>query len=218
LGTPNFTPDFISKIAFDPSAKFHAEVTGLLSTFKSYNPANITHYTKAGGGVEANFNAEIAKGLRVLVNTYWSDGGGRYIYGQAPDVVLKANGDIGLLHSGSTVSGLEYTNKNSYFYGYYGGIWIGRYSVIDPTTGKPVGYGYTGSANSQNKTVQEGTLGFNQTLWKDAKYGAINIMGQYSYLTRNPWYVALGTPKNAHQNQLYFNLRYTLPGSAPTIK
>jgi hypothetical protein len=43
-------------------------------------------------------------------------------------------------------------------------------------------------------------------------------MGQYSYLTRDPWYVAIGAPKQAHQNQIYFNLRYTLPGSAPAIK
>jgi hypothetical protein len=218
LGTPNFSPDFIAKIAFDPSAKFHAELVGLESNFKTFNLATNQHYQRAGGGVEGNFNAEIAKGLRVLVNTYWSDGGGRYIFGQAPDAVVKANGDIGLIHSGSTVAGLEYTHGKTVFYSYYGGIYIGRYTVIDPSTGKPVGYGYTGSANSQNKAIQEGTFGFNQTLWKDAKFGAVNFMGQYSYLTRDPWSVAIGAPKNAHQNQIYFNLRYTLPGSAPAIK
>ena len=218
LGTPNFSPDFIAKIAFDPNAKFHAEVTGLESNFKTYNQATNIHYQKSGGGIEANLNFELVKGLRVLANTYWSDGGGRYIFGQAPDLVVKANGDIGLLHSGSTVSGLEYTKGNTLLYGYYGGIYIGRYSVIDPSTNKPVGYGYAGSANSQNKAIQEATFGFNQTLWKDPKFGALNFMGQYSYLTRDPWSVAIGAPKNAHQNQLYLNLRYTLPGSAPAIK
>ena len=218
LGTPAFSPDFIAKIAFDPSSKFHAEIVGLESNFKTYNQATNIHYLKSGGGVEANFNAELTKGLRAIVNTYWSDGGGRYIFGQAPDLVLKANGDIGLLHSGSTVAGLEDTIKNTLIYGYYGGIYIGRYSVIDPSTNKPVGYGYTGSANSQNKAIQEATIGFNQTIWKDAKFGAVNFMGQYSYLTRDPWYVAIGAPKQAHQNQIYLNLRYTLPGSAPAIK
>jgi hypothetical protein len=218
LGTPNFSPDFIAKIAYDPSSKFHAEIAGLNSNFKSYNPTTNVHYQRSGGGVEGNFNVEIAKGLRVIFNSYWSDGGGRYIFGEAPDLVVKANGDIGLLHSGSTVSGLEYTNGNSVFYGYYGGIYIGRYTVIDPSTNKPVGYGYTGSASSQNKAIQEATLGFNRTLWKDAKYGAVNIMGQWSYLTRDPWYAAVGAPKQAHQNQVYMNLRYTLPGSAPAIK
>ena len=81
-----------------------------------------------------------------------------------------------------------------------------------------VGYGFKGSANSQNRTVQEITLGFNQTIWKDAKYGAINFMGQYEYLMRRPWYVALNTPKATHDNTIYFNVRYTLPGGAPAAK
>jgi hypothetical protein len=218
FGTPNFSPDFIAKIAWDPSSRFHGEIVGLESNFKSYNQTTNLHYQKAGGGVSANLNFEIAKGLRIVTNNFWSDGGGRYIFGEAPDLVVKANGDIGLLHAGSTVSGLEYTKGNMFLYSYYGGIYVGRYSVLDPATGKPVGYGYTGSANSQNKAIQEATFGFNQTLWKDPKYGAINFMGQYSYLTRDPWYVAIGAPKQAHENQIYLDLRYTLPGLAPAIK
>jgi hypothetical protein len=218
LSTPNFMPDIIGKVAWDPSKRFHLEVAGMVRTFKDYNQAINQHFMKTGRGGSLNANFEIIPGLRIVTMNYWSDGGGRYIFGQAPDLVLKANGDIGLLHAGSTVTGFEETYKNTLFYGYYGGILIGRYSVIDPTNGKPVGYGYSGAANSQNKAVQEGTIGFNQTLWKDAKWGAVNFMGQYSYLTRNPWYLAVNTPKNTHQNQIYLNLRYTLPGSAPALK
>ena len=43
--------------------------------------------------------------------------------------------------------------------------------MID-TNGKLVGYGYTGSANSQNKAIQEITFGFNQTMWANPRYGA----------------------------------------------
>jgi hypothetical protein len=42
-------------------------------------------------------------------------------------------------------------------------------------------------------------------------------MGQYQYLIRSPWYVAAGAPKSAHNNTIYFNLRYTMPGSAPSM-
>jgi hypothetical protein len=101
-------------------------------------------------------------------------------------------------------------------YGYYGGILVGRNVAID-TTGKPIGYGYSGSPNTQNRTIQEPTFGFNLTIWKDVKWGAVNFMGQYSYLTRDPWYVAAGQPKNAIDNMVFFNLRYTLPGTAPTL-
>ena len=67
----------------------------------------------------------------------------------------------------------------------------------------------------QNRTIQEVTVGFNQTFWRDPKYGALNLMGQYSYLTRNPWSVAPGNPINAKLNIVFLNLRYTLPGAAP---
>ncbi len=154
-----------------------------------------------------------------MTNNYWSDGGGRYIFGQAPDLIAHANGSISLVHSGSTVTGFEYTQKKTLIYAYYGGIYIGRNTAVD-TTRKLVGYGYTGSANSQNRAIQEATFGFNQTIWKHPKYGAVNFMGQYSYLTRDPWYVnfATGQPSpNANINMLFFDLRYTLPGSAPTL-
>ena len=154
--------------------------------------------------------------MRLLTNNFWSDGGGRYIYGQAPDLIAHANGSISLIHSGSTVTGFEFTQKKTMIYGYYGGLYVGRNVAVD-TNGKLIGYGYTGSANSQNRIIQEATFGFNQTIWKNPKYGALNFMGQYSYLTRSPWYVASGAPPNANINMLFLNLRYSLPGSAPTM-
>ena len=72
-GTPTLTPDFISKIAWDPSARFHAEVGGILSTFKILkNPANLSraaYDTKAGGGVLFGMNAEVFKNFRLSRQT-----------------------------------------------------------------------------------------------------------------------------------------------------
>jgi len=232
IATPNLAPDIIAKLALDPSKRVHFEIGGVERTFKVYYPgvgavaATATTpavtgipsatFTNEGGGGFANLHVEIFKGLRLITNNFWSDGGGRYIFGQAPDLVANVNGSITPLHSSSTVSGFEYTNKNTLIFAYYGGIMIGRDPVID-TTGKFVGYGYTGSSASQNRTIQEATFGFNQAIWKHPKYGAVNLIGQYSYLTRDPWYVATGQPANATMNLVFFDLRYTLPGSAPTL-
>ncbi|HYL74006.1 MAG TPA: hypothetical protein VEU96_07350 [Bryobacteraceae bacterium] len=220
LNAPQAFPDTILKLAFDPSKKAHFEIGGVLREFRVWNPNNNNHYTTAGGGGFLNFNFELLPGFRVLTNNYWSDGGGRYIFGLAPDLVARADGSLSLVHSGSTVTGFEFTHKNTLLYGYYGGVYIGKNVIIDTTAAKPalVGYGFTGSGNGQNRAIQEITFGFNQTLWKDAKYGALNFMGQYSYLARNPWFIATGQPEDAHLNMLFFNLRYTLPGSAPAIK
>jgi len=217
LNAPNLAPDVIAKLALDPYKQVHFEIGGVERNFKLYNPVTSTTYTATGGGGFLDLHVELFKGFRVLTNNFWSDGGGRYIFGQVPDLIAHADGSISLIHAISTVSGIEYTRKKTMIYAYYGGLYVGRNVAID-TNGKPVGYGYTGAPNGQNRGIQEPTFGFNQTLWKDAKYGALNFMGQYSYLTRNPWYVATGQPLNASLNMFFFNLRYTLPGSAPTLK
>jgi hypothetical protein len=90
--------------------------------------------------------------------------------------------------------------------------------AFDPTAPgsslkKPVyvGYGFQGSAYSNNRYVQELTFDWVQTLWKNPSYGALSLINQYSYLWREPWYVATPGPKQAHTNLIYINLRYTLP-------
>ena len=218
FAAPQLTPDFIAKIAFDPTSRFHAELGGIVSTFKILNTANLNvgqTDTKAGGGVLFGMNAEIVKNFRLITTNFWSDGEGRYLFGQAPDLVVTAQSTLSLLHAGGTVDGFEARAGRFLLFGYYGGIYIGRDTVID-SNGKLVGYGYAGSSNGQNKAIQEITGGFNETVWASPRYGAINLIGQYEYLTRNPWYVGTG-PESAHDNSVYFDIRYTLPGSMPTF-
>jgi hypothetical protein len=222
LNVPNVAPDIIAKLAFDPSSKFHVEVGGLERQFKIWIPSPSpegTRLGKTGAGAFVNINFQLFPGFRLLTNNFWSDGGGRYIFGQAPDLIVRPDGSISPIKSGSTVSGFEFTHKNSFLYAYYGGLYVQRNFVPDPSSSTVpiVGYGYTGAPNGQNRAIQEETIGFNQTLWRDAKYGALNFMGQYSYLSRNPWFVGTSF-KDAHLNMFFLNLRYTLPGSAPTIK
>ncbi|HUE02194.1 MAG TPA: hypothetical protein VMR62_21670 [Bryobacteraceae bacterium] len=216
---PNLTPDVQAKIAFDPKVdgkRMHIEFGGLLSEFKTYNPTTSTSFTKSGGAGEANFNLELLKGFHMLVNTFYSDGGGRYLFGQAPDLAIAASGAPIPMHADATVDGFEYYIKNTTLFAYYGGDYIGKTVLLD-TTNKDafIGYGYPKSANSQNRTIQEATFGFNQTFWKNPTYGALSFIFQYSYLLRDPWYVAAGSPDKTHNNMVFLDLRYTLPGQAP---
>ena len=219
LGTPNVAPDFIAKLAFDPVSKFHAEVGGLVREFKVWNAAPApagTSFTKTGAGAFINLNAEVFKGFRLLTNNFWADGGGRYIFGQVPDLIIRADDTISPIKAASTVSGFEFTHRNTLLYAYYGGIYVYKNVAQDITVGTPfIGFGFPGSSSGQNRLIQEETIGFNQTIWKDAKWGAVNFMVQYSYINRKPW--ATLNPSDAHINMAFFNLRYTLPGSAPTL-
>jgi hypothetical protein len=208
-------PDIIAKLAFDPSKKFHIEIAGVEITNKISNPASTPPFqtsTKAGGGGSLNINFEAAKNVRIFLNNYWSAGGGRYIFGQAPDFIIRANGNLSLVRSGSTVSGFEATAGKTLIYGYYGGVYIGRNLARDANGTTLIGYGPI-SSDGQNRTIQEATFGTNTTLAKDPKWGALNLMFQLSYLQRNPWLAAAGAPTNAHLWMGFFNFRYTLPGS-----
>ena len=220
--TPNLHPDVQAKVAFDPKVNgnlMHIEFAGFLSSFKTYNPLTATSFTKQGGGGEANFNLELVKNFHLIVNTFLTDGGGRYLFGQAPDLIIRADGSPSPVHADSTVDGFEYTVGKTLFYVYYGADYIGRNVALDTANkNAPVGYGYYKSANSQNRTIQEGTVGFNTTMWKNPTYGALNFIFQYSYLFRNPWYVAAGAPKDTHNNMVWIDLRYTLPGAPPSPK
>jgi len=217
LGSSTLTPDFIAKIAIDPSSRFHFEVGGIERNFKIVNPNNIAnaqYSTKAGGGVLVGLNAELIHNFRVISTNFWSDGGGRYLFGQAPDLIVRADGTISLVHAGGTVDGFEARIKSWLWYVYYGGVYIGKDTAID-SNGKYIGYGYPGSSNSQNKAEQEITFGFNRTVWSSPRYGGINLMGQYEWATRDPWYIA--GPKATHDSTIYFDVRYTLPGSMPNF-
>jgi hypothetical protein len=217
LSTPNLTPDFIAKVAFDPTSRVHFEIAGIERNFKDWNPNTNVKFTKTGAGGSFNGNFEVVKNFRLITNNYWSDGGGRYLFGQAPDVVIRSDGSLSPVHAGGTVDGFEATISPKFLlYAYYGAIYIGKDTALD-TNGSLIGYGYRGSANSQNRAIQEFSIGYNHTIWKDAKWGALNMITQYEWLTRDPWYVALGSPKNAKDTTVYVDFRYTLPGAAPTI-
>lgn len=216
LAQPSVAPDVIAKLALDPTSRFHFEVGGIVSEFRTTNvaaPFN-NHFTATGAGLLAGANFGLTNNLRLITTNFWDQGEGRYIFGQAPDLVVNANGSLSPLHSGSTLDGIEATLGNTLLYGYYGGIFIDRDVVID-ANGSLVGYGYHGS--SQNRAINELTFGFNRTIWRSARYGAINFMGQYEWLGRELWYNAPTAPKGTHDNTVYLDIRYTLPGAMPNF-
>jgi hypothetical protein len=233
--TPNLHPDIVVKTALDwklAGRAMHVEEGGVLRSFKVFN--NLTSpgstNTITGGGGSVNANLELIRNLHLIVSSFYSCGGGRYIFGLGPDVIVKPNGTLSCVHSGSGIGGFEWQTTPKFMaYGYYGGAYYQRNfdfiaagtgstpvgtpcpAAAPPTGFNCVGFGFPGSSTSANRAIQEGTIGFIPTLWKSPDYGALQIISQYSYLTRAPWYVANGAPKNAHVSMVYLDLRYVLP-------
>jgi len=99
-------------------------------------------------------------------------------------------------------------------YGYYGGAeFVRDYSYQPVATGTPttfVGYGYPAAPSTQNRAIQEGTIGWTQDFFKSPNIGKFSLLTQASYLTRDPW-TAGANPRNAHLVEVYVDIRYTLP-------
>jgi hypothetical protein len=221
FGVPNLHPDVIAKLAFDPKTghrDLHFEIGGVLSGFRFYNSLDQTKHHATGGGILAGVNYELFRNFRLIANGFYSNGGGRWIFGLGPDVIINADGKPSLVHSASTVSGFEYqASPKDLFDAYYGGAYLYRSAAVD-LNGQLIGYGYTGSPSNHNRSLQQLTVGYTHTFWRDPNYGALQVVSQYSYLVRHPWFVAAGQPDGAHLNYLYLSIRYLLPGAPPTKK
>jgi hypothetical protein len=225
--TPNYVPDIILKVANDSHVGdklFHVEAAGLFTEFKLFTPASITTTTSAtrtatGGGVSVNANLELFKNFRLIANSFYSDGGGRYIFGMGPDLAIKQASTTAPfvpspVHSASGIGGFEYqATKSSLFDVYYGAAYYGRDVILNPVGGLPnLGYGFSGSANTNNRAIQEYTVGWTQTFWQNPNFGKLQLITQGSYLTRAPWFLATtSTPPDAHLFMVYLDLRYVLP-------
>jgi hypothetical protein len=174
--------------------------------------------TREGGGISAAANLEVVRNLHVIATGFWSDGGGRYIGGLGPAFVVAQPGlttspfSVQMVHSGSAIAGVEWwVNKKNVIAFTYSDAYFARAYSIDPSTGDLIGYGFAGSADSNNRAIQEGTLATQTMLWTRPGYGSVQVITQSSYIERAPWHLAPGAPKNALVFVGYANLRYVLP-------
>jgi hypothetical protein len=203
--------------------------------------ATFTSHTKLGGGIQSALNFELVKNFRFIANAMYGNGIGRYLIALAPTAVvapvtasggipctsvtnpppggitLSGNCDVrlSLVHAGNGTAGFEWQPvPKSQFGFYYGGLYAQRNFFRDLTggTSQPfIGFGGPNSATNNNRAIQQGTVDWNQTLWRNPQYGALVLITQASYLTRAPWFVFAGAPKNAHLVMGYVSMRYVLP-------
>jgi len=201
--------------------------------------ATFTSHSTVGGGMMTAMNFELWKGadnrnFAFVGNGMWGYGIGRYLIGMGPQFVVApvnasgatcaivAGSAVGCdvktsgVHAGDMTLGFEARPHPKTQLGiYYGGAYFQRNFFPDITSTavvKPfIGFGGPNSNNANNRAIQEGTFDWTQTFWKNPQYGALLLVTQFSYVTRSPWFVPLGAPKNAHLGMGYVSLRYVLP-------
>jgi hypothetical protein len=138
----NLHPDVIVKAAVDGGPEnhhVHFDVAGLFRSFKAVNlvqstpnsnltNANTVTSTIHGGGVAGTANIELVKNFRFIATGFYGDGTGRYIASTAgPDFVVRPDGNLSGVHSGSGIAGFEFQpNPKTVIYGYYSGAYFGQ--------------------------------------------------------------------------------------------
>jgi hypothetical protein len=198
-----------------------------------------TPHTSVGGGIELGFNLELVKNFSIVGNGLWGTGVGRYFIGLGPQFVVRPvtvgptgfDIETSMVHAANALGGFEWKPKSTTQIGaYYGVVYFQRNTFADitsptittpfscapeaPVTTSPcVGFGGVNEpgSSSANRSIQEGTLDWTQTFWQSAQHGKLQFVTQSSYLTRAPWFVPAGAPKNAHLFMSYVSLRYVLP-------
>ena len=211
-GAPSPYPDIIGKVAFDPQTgtlRQHIEAAVLVRSFRTYSPAADRTFSKTGTGFSVSGVFQLAKGVYAIGTTLVSDGGGRYMIGQAPDFIVNADMSVTTIGSTSGMAGIEAQVKPSTMvFGYFGTVRIDREVASD--AGRPIGYGVPG-ATGANRAIDEATVGFNHAFYRDPRYGSMQLITQYSHVKRTPWSVPEGTPGSARVHIVYVNFRYVLP-------
>ena len=216
LSVPNATPDFVFKGSFDNKTagdrRIHFDVGTVMRVFRSWDGSSPSGKDYAfGWGVGANFNAEVTKHLRWVLDGFASDGAGRYIGGLAPDVVVRANGSISPIHSYSWVSGFEFApNKATGLYFYYSGLYAQKNAALNSDGTCCVGFGFPGASNASDRLIEELTGGYSRVVWAHERLGSVQWGAQYAYVWLYPWAAGTG-PDSAHANMAFMQLRYNLP-------
>jgi hypothetical protein len=230
---PNRYPDLVGKATFDTDfmdRHMHFETVAMWRSFNAIDlptgAGTFVNHSTTGWAVEGSANIEVWKGLNLFAGASLSEGGGRYLGGLGPDVVVMP------IQTGAATFDLQLSAVKSYSYllgaewqvtdttqiaGYYGSDFFQNNffpDVTSPLAVKPfIGFGGPNSPNTANKEIHEWTADLKHTFWTDPRLGAILTILQYSYVQREPWFVALGAPTQANTHMFFTEFRYVFPGT-----
>ena len=171
--TPNPYPDVIGKVAFDPKTgktHQHIEAAALIRGFKTYSAASDSSFSATGRGVSVNANLEPVKGLHLIATTFFSNGGGRYIGGLAPDFIVNADGSIALVRlevgdrRGGTAGAAEHAGLRLLRHHPHRSGDRARRRQVDRLRHR--------RRHRRQPTIDETTIGVSQTFFREPRYGA----------------------------------------------
>ena len=209
LRIPNFMPDVVTRVAFDPVESFHLDAGAVLRVFRHTVQPFLEDFRKTGFGAGVNLRFNLAESNKFIVQGSFGSGFGRYIGGLVPDVVFRSDSSISPIRTWSWVGGIEQEVSKWTFGGYYSGVYIHRNVALD-TDRSFIGYGFPNSSNSNNRLIHEATVTATVKIWGTEERGSIQLSLQGSGLQRKPW-APEGGLDSAKAGLFFAQIRYNLP-------
>jgi hypothetical protein len=210
LGVPNLMPDFVTRVAFNPSPRIHVDAGGVVRVFRHTIAPYDEMFHAVGGGGSVNASLTAGKATRVIGQLASGSGLGRYIGGLAPDVAFEPDGSITPIPVTSWVAGVEQAmSARVSLGGYYSGVHADATWSVD-TVGKSGGFGFPGASNAANQTIDEATATVSYLAVRTDNRGSAQVNVQMSWLRREP--LSQGSGPDAARAWLFFaQVRYNLP-------
>lgn len=241
----NLAPDLLAKVVYEKPGLGHYEIFGISRFFRNRIYPNATSTTvptgtgafndaTVGGGIGGSAYVPATKYFDLGISGLWGDGTNRYGSSTLPDLTVRPDGQLALLHGFSALStavlhasprldvyfnyGADYANRRYFASGTgtegYGSPLLkdsGCGIELAPGTSPQVGYQPTaaGSCGSPTKDIQEFTLGYWYDFYKGDK-GRFRQGIQYSYFERYGWSGVGGIPKG-NDNIFETSFRYYMP-------
>ena len=110
LRVPNLMTDIVTRVAFNPFKRFHVDVGGVVRVFRHTVSPYDDDFKDVGGGASINARYDLTAGMKLLMQTGFGSGFGRYIGGLVPDATFRRDGSIRTI---STASGWAAWSKKS---------------------------------------------------------------------------------------------------------
>src|SRR5215510_1911157 len=156
LRIPNFIPDVVTRVAFDPVESFHLDAGAVLRVFRHTVQPFLEDFRQTGFGASVNLRFNLSESNKFIVQGSFGSGFGRYIGGLVPDVVFRNDSSISPIRTWSWVGGIEQEVSKWTFGGYYSGVYIDPHAAVD-AEGSFMAYGSPSSSKSYGRRIDEAT-------------------------------------------------------------
>jgi hypothetical protein len=210
LRVPNLMTDIVTRVASNPIKPLHVDVGGVVRVFRHTVSPYDNDFKDVGGGASINARYNLTAGTKLLMQTGFGSGFGRYIGGLVPDAAFRRDGSIRTIGTRSWVGGVEQRiSPTLSLAGYYSGLDTDASFDLD-TDGSYIGFGFPGSSNSNNRKIQEITGTASYQFVQSPDRGSGQFILQASWLKRDPSWQGNGLP-SAKAFLFFAQVRYNLP-------